>query len=114
MNLKKLNQALGESIKILEGKSDKYLAIKRGSGTNRYYLTTAKKYRGRWMIGGDVDTTNVTILKKDQTDDRWKAYTLKGNRMVFSDYVDEDDLRKYEKGLDDKDLEDVGLKDLYK
>lgn len=48
--------------------------------------TTARKYKGRWMIGGDFDTSgNILILLERDGRPAW--FRLKGCVLKFNDYA---------------------------
>jgi len=51
--------------------------------------TTARKRGGRWMVGGDFDTNGALI--ELERDGRPAWYALKGNRLVFQDWVSPND-----------------------
>ena len=63
-------------------------------------LTTASKRKGYWLVGGDyvLASQNVTILLPKNIP-AW--YTLKGNRLVFSDYACKQDVERVQALLDE-------------
>lgn len=54
---------------------------------------TAKKVKGRWMVGGDFDTGgNVQILMERDGRPAW--FTLRGFVAKFSDYATADEIER--------------------
>jgi hypothetical protein len=54
-------------------------------------ITTAKKLGGRWMIGGDFDTSgSISILMTRDGRPAW--FTLKGFVAKFSDYASNEEV----------------------
>jgi hypothetical protein len=56
--------------------------------------TTAKKVLGQWLVGGDYTQAGdvVSIACKVWRSDRIGWHTLKGCRLVFSDFASADEL----------------------
>ncbi|HXI58327.1 MAG TPA: hypothetical protein VNO55_19805 [Polyangia bacterium] len=56
--------------------------------------TTAKKVNGRWLVGGDVVQAGdvVSIACKVWRSSRIGWHTLKGSRLVFSDFATADEM----------------------
>lgn len=69
-------------------KEKRYAALELYNGTR--ILSRAKREHYRWLIGGDVlkagDKRSITIFSLDDG----KIYQLKGNRLVFTDYMSDD------------------------
>lgn len=55
--------------------------------------TTAKKVRGRWLVGGDFDTAGAQVLLKK--DGRYAWYTIRGAVAKFSDYAAESEIAQF-------------------
>lgn len=57
--------------------------------------TTAEKIKGRWHLGGDIDTSgSVSILMNRDSRPAW--FTLRGCFLTFSDYADAGEIAAYQ------------------
>ena len=60
-------------------------------------LTAQKTVGGKWLVGGDftLPTQSVSIATRTKkSGGRLAWHTLKGNRLVFSDFVGSDEAEK--------------------
>lgn len=68
----------------------KYLAIRIIDGNA--YIMKAEKINNRWHVGGDVFRGGEVSIVDTKTS---KSYTLQGSRLVFSDYLSEEQLKSW-------------------
>jgi len=57
---------------------------------NGHKMTACKTTKGGWLVGGDfpLPTDDVLIITKSKKSGNRLAYfVLKGNRLIFNDYV---------------------------